>query len=351
MKSGDSGNSISLTDALHIFWDWRLASISVEICFFGKSKSSETLRVSIDGLVSLVDPEGIVTVSGDGREIELDLRGCRFARARQPAGNPEIFDSLDPDSILQINFPNGEICLVFPYRRVAHPIAGQRRAETGLEWLRNKISSSAGPSARPFGAGPVQAPATGKPRKRAKSGPRLVHLAGLVIAVLVLALGIAPLGVTTLLREIGIGQAALSAPELPVWVIPQEGNYYCSGGALFGTRPGRFMKQADALTLGYQPATGRYCTAALSAVASRGQRGYFRGLLRGDRLVLSLVLDRSRCWLGRSYPQIANLFPFPAALLEQARIARRPVRPRSSAAVPPAPSGSPLPSAPPSLDH
>lgn len=345
MKSGDTENSISFTDALHIFWDWRLASISVEISFFGKSKSSETVRVSIDGLVSLVDPEGIVTVSGDGREIELDLRGCRFARARQFSGNPEIFDSLDPDSILQVNFPNGEICLVFPYRRVAPSIAGQRRAETGVEWLRNKLSSSAGPSALPFGADPSQAPAAGKPRKRSKRVPRLLALVGFLLAMLLVALGVAPFGVTTLLRGIGLERAGLSAPNLPVWVIPQEGNYYCPGGALFGRRPGRFMKQADALTLGYQPAIGRYCAPASSAVAPPGVRGYFSRLLRGDRLVFSFILTRSRSWLVRSYPQIANLFAYPSALPVQTRFARGPVRPGSAAASQRAPSDSPLASA------
>src|SRR5579884_2234220 len=113
MKSTAQKSGLSFRDVIGIFWEWRQASISVEVCFFGKAETSETVRVSIDGLVSLVDPEGIVTVSGDGREIELDLRGCEFQHAWEAPGRKDGFDPLDPDSILQLKFPNGEICLVF----------------------------------------------------------------------------------------------------------------------------------------------------------------------------------------------------------------------------------------------
>ena len=101
MKSTSREKAISFNDALHIFWDWRKASISVEVCFFCRPGSSENVRVSIDGVVRLVDPEGIVTVSGDGREMDLDLRGCEITHARETVGGTKILNPLDPDSILQ----------------------------------------------------------------------------------------------------------------------------------------------------------------------------------------------------------------------------------------------------------
>jgi hypothetical protein len=44
-----------------------------------------------------------------------------------------------------------------------------------------------------------------------------------------------------------------------VWVIEKFGFYYCQDDVLFGHKPGVLMKQADALTAGYQPSDGQ-CT-------------------------------------------------------------------------------------------
>ena len=49
---------------------------------------------------------------------------------------------------------------------------------------------------------------------------------------------------------------------LQVWANKQAGNYYCEGSRFYGRGTGNYMKQGDALTLGYQPALGNYCQGA-----------------------------------------------------------------------------------------
>jgi hypothetical protein len=44
-----------------------------------------------------------------------------------------------------------------------------------------------------------------------------------------------------------------------VWADKQAGTYYCADSHFFGHGTGTYMKQGDALTLGYQPALGNYC--------------------------------------------------------------------------------------------
>jgi hypothetical protein len=44
-----------------------------------------------------------------------------------------------------------------------------------------------------------------------------------------------------------------------VWAGKQSGSYYCPGSALYAKGLGSYMRQGDALTVGYQPALGRYC--------------------------------------------------------------------------------------------
>ena len=63
MKPTAQDKGFSFKEVIGIFWEWRQASISVEVCFFGKAESSDTVRVSIDGLVTLVDPEEIQTAN------------------------------------------------------------------------------------------------------------------------------------------------------------------------------------------------------------------------------------------------------------------------------------------------
>jgi hypothetical protein len=43
-----------------------------------------------------------------------------------------------------------------------------------------------------------------------------------------------------------------------VWTDKHAGSYYCAGSSLYGKGQGTYMEQGKALTLGYQPALGRY---------------------------------------------------------------------------------------------
>ncbi len=53
----------------------------------------------------------------------------------------------------------------------------------------------------------------------------------------------------------------VTVPAARVWVRTDTGSFYCHGSVLFGSGPGRLLAQEEALTLGYQPATGSYCPA------------------------------------------------------------------------------------------
>lgn len=55
--------------------------------------------------------------------------------------------------------------------------------------------------------------------------------------------------------------AALKPSDrVSVWAKKQTGFYYCQGGILFGSKPGQLMTQAEALSSGYRPVGGEYCT-------------------------------------------------------------------------------------------
>lgn len=51
-----------------------------------------------------------------------------------------------------------------------------------------------------------------------------------------------------------------AAEAVSVWTKKQAGFYYCEGGTLFGNKPGHLMTQTEALTSGFRPAGGKYCT-------------------------------------------------------------------------------------------
>lgn len=322
MKPTAQDKGFSFKEVIGIFWEWRQASISVEVCFFGKAQSSDTVRVSIDGLVSLVDPEGIITVSGDGREIELDLRGCEFRHARELPGPRDVFDPLDPDSILQVKFPNGEICLIFPYRRVAPSTLAHKRAASGLEWLRSKlghpvtgawmrnVKSEAGK-----GGGKILSLTGGRNRGSkpgtSRIGPPIFPVAAFLVIFLIVAGALTPGNIPKLLSEIGVSRRSISNPNAMVWAIRQEGNYYCSGSVLAGRKPGQFMKQADALMLGYQPALGHYCgTDAESGDVPDGNiSAFFIQLGQSGGRLFSRLLNLSRSLLSGADPQSASAKP------------------------------------------
>lgn len=319
MRTSGQGKGLSFKEAVGIFWEWRQASISVEVCFFSKAQSSDTVRVSIDGLVSLVDPEGIITISGDGREIELDLRGCRFQHAKA-SRSQEGFDPLDPNSILQVKFPNEEVCLVFPYRRVALSAFGHRRATNGLEWLRSKLGNpvekdskerkeSRGPkphrisflwNGRDRGAKPGTS----------RTGPPVLPLAAVLIVFVMAAFALTPSNLPKLISQLGWIPRPTADPNAQVWAIRQVGNYYCSGSVLAGRQPGRFMKQANALALGYQPALGHYCGNASGAPgAGRRQTGYvssyLRQMRRSGNWIFSRLFRLTRSLFSRPYESSA----------------------------------------------
>lgn len=307
MKPTTQGNTISFSDALHIFWDWRLASISLEVSFFGKSRASETVRVSVDGLVTMVDPEGVVTISGDGREIELDLRGCEFARAGKTCESVQPFNALDPDSVLQVNFPHGEVCLVFPYRRVAHSPGDLPRAENGLEWLHEKLARVSGSGDSNDGLRLRRIPALDfreakvKRAKKHSFAPPVFPLLAVLFAFAIVGLALAPVHLAGLYSELGFSQTSQSDPEATVWVIRQAGNYYCQGGVLFGRKPGQYMQQSEALSLGYQPALNHYCGGpeqSAPRVKRDGLLARIRDAFLRGRLILSIILSRSRSWLS-----------------------------------------------------
>jgi hypothetical protein len=349
MKPTAQDKGFSFKKVIGIFWEWRQASISVEVCFFGKAESSDTVRVSIDGLVSLVDPEGIITVSGDGREIELDLRGCEFRHAREVPERQDIFDPLDPDSILQVKFPNGEVCLIFPYRRVAPSTLAHKRAASGLDWLRGKLGHPV------TGAWMKKADShTGKAGARifslsggydrsskpgtSRTGPPLFPVAAFLVIFLMAAFALTPGSFSKLLSEIGVSQRSMSDPNAMVWAIQQEGNYYCSGSVLAGRKPGQFMKQADALTRGYQPALGHYCGSGMENTAPDGNiSAFFIQLGQSGGRLFSRLLSLSRSLLSGADPRSASARPLPAAPAPRSAQASSPKSPGMSGFSTPSP--------------
>jgi hypothetical protein len=58
-------------------------------------------------------------------------------------------------------------------------------------------------------------------------------------------------------------------PKVKVWINRQSGFYYCWGDVLFGKDRGMLMTQDEALTSGYRPAIGHYCTTDKATEVSR----------------------------------------------------------------------------------
>lgn len=312
MKPTTDGKTILFHDALHIFWDWRQASIPVQVCIVCAPGSSENVRVSIDGMVRLVDSEGVVTISDDGREIDLDLRGCEITRAREAAKGLKKLNPLDPDSILQVKFPNGEACLVFPYRRVASSLAANRRAETGEEWMQEMISRKTNENPRPrkflgrlFRSSTLHTRSNKSDKARiGKTGPPIFPMAAFLFVFALFVLVLTPSSIPNLMVKMGVRHKEMSDPGALVWVIPQNGNYYCSGSVLHGREPGRLMKQENALTLGYQPAMDRYCQSGEAAAGKGHPQGgllaYLQTVRQGGAALFSQLTQISHAWLPQS---------------------------------------------------
>jgi hypothetical protein len=95
-----------------------------------------------------------------------------------------------------------------------------------------------------------------KPPRRNDPGAVLFFLVG---AAIVLAALFVP-SVSRPLRKM------LQPPQRPaldlnatVWVQKDAGDYYCPESTMYGHGSGSYMKQGEALTVGYQPALGVYC--------------------------------------------------------------------------------------------
>lgn len=147
---------ISLKEALRSFRNWKSSSILVRVSFLGKAAASGTVKVSMNGHVTLIDPLGIVTVAGEGREITLDLQVCELSVADSKE-QPEISQPSGCDSALQLTFPNATVCLLFP----CHPVsdgAHSRRPVIGSAWLRNTLGRTA-PQSSPAMEPPSERPA------------------------------------------------------------------------------------------------------------------------------------------------------------------------------------------------
>jgi hypothetical protein len=106
--------------------------------------------------------------------------------------------------------------------------------------------------------------------KYAMAFPVLPALFFLGVAILVLAL--ADPGARSLLG-LGHPPQPLTSPDVRVWVDRDRGIYSCPGSVLFGRGPGRAMAQAQALSLGYQPAVEAYCTNTENSLSASHRRG------------------------------------------------------------------------------
>lgn len=140
-RTDTAQNAISFKDALRAFRNWNSGSVPVRVSFRGKAAFAQAVKVSMNGLVATVDPRGIVTVSGEGREIKLDLNVCEFAITSDSVEQPGSGGPLTSDPALRLAFPNGAICVVFPCQQVSGASESTRTAG-GSELLPDKLGSS-----------------------------------------------------------------------------------------------------------------------------------------------------------------------------------------------------------------
>lgn len=259
---------MDLQNALELFRKWRFASTPIEVDWFAcQPGEMATARVSLDGLVTQAEASGLVTVSGEGREIELDLRECSFRRPKNGAG----LGAAQPngsESMLEIDFPAGEVCLVLPNRRVAtpHPVGGQ--ILRGLQWSKTDFSLFLNKPEEPAApAAAEEAPKKKEEEKRkvpppkiVKVRPPLMPVIAVMLTTALILLIVVPLQIPEKLLGYNFSRPSVNDPSAMVWVIPSEGAYYCAGSVMHGRQPGRLMPQGQALTLGYQPALGLYCS-------------------------------------------------------------------------------------------
>lgn len=131
-------NPIFFEDALRTLRDWHSRQVPIQLSFLGVSGFMETVRASIRGLITRIDLQGNVTVSGDGGEIKLDLLGAEFSSVSDIDGNHGSHSTPDSDPAMQMTFPSGAVCLVIPCSASAAALVRRPRA-TGSEKVRGKL--------------------------------------------------------------------------------------------------------------------------------------------------------------------------------------------------------------------
>lgn len=137
-----TGLAIPLKEAVRAFREWKNGSVTLQIFYLGKAADSDGVRVSMNGLVTLVDPRGVVTVSGGGQEIRLDLNICECSIAKNSFELQSFPQSLASDSALRLAFPNGAVCLIvlgIPDSK-PQPSVGP---SVPFQWLQNKLARPA----------------------------------------------------------------------------------------------------------------------------------------------------------------------------------------------------------------
>jgi len=136
-------NAIPFEEAFRVFVDWHSRRIPIQISFLGPSGLTETMLTSIHGLVTKLDSQGIVTVSGNGCEITLSLHGGEFSYANGAQQGQQPRPAPGQDPVLQLTFPSGAVCLIFPSPPVESSPESQPRT-SAFRWLRNKPDILAG---------------------------------------------------------------------------------------------------------------------------------------------------------------------------------------------------------------
>lgn len=136
------GNRISFKEALRLFGGWRAAGIPVGVTFFRKSGSEGAVRIAIEGQVVGVGPEGVVTISGDGGEISVDVHRCESFSVREDSFRHGTVDSHDLHVVLQLTFPGGEVCVVHPSRHGSPAPGSPRHSRRAFGWLRSRRNGS-----------------------------------------------------------------------------------------------------------------------------------------------------------------------------------------------------------------
>lgn len=141
-RIGTQGSRISFKEALLLFEAWRAAAISVGVTFFRKAESGGAVRVAMDGQVAIVEPGGIVTISGEGREISVDVHRCEFSCVREDCLRPGTAGSSALHSTLQLTFAGGEVCLVHPSCYGSRTQVARRNTPGAFGWLRKRRNGS-----------------------------------------------------------------------------------------------------------------------------------------------------------------------------------------------------------------